>query len=53
MINKERWKLFLEEFFICNVKADYYFVTKDGEENIFLLDNGLEISIKDPNKKEI
>ena len=50
MINKERWKLMLEEFFICKIKDSYYFVDKLGEEQIFLLDNGLEISIKEKNK---
>lgn len=51
MINKERWELFLTEFFICKIKQDIYFVDKEGEELVFLLDNGLEISIKEPNKE--
>ena len=51
MINRERWELLIEEFFICKVKENYYFVDKEGEEQIFLLNNGLEISIKEKNKE--
>ena len=51
MINRERWELLIEEFFICKVKENFYFVDKEGEEQIFLLDNGIEISIKDPKKE--
>lgn len=51
MINKDRWILMIEEFFICKVKDSYYFVDKEGEEHIFLLDNGIEIIIKEKNKE--
>lgn len=51
MINKERWQIYLEEFFNCKIKESYYFVDIEGEENVFLLNNGLEVSVKEPNEK--
>ena len=52
MINKERFAMFAEEFFIANIKDSYFFVTKEGEEHVFVMDNGLEIIIKDPNQEK-
>lgn len=52
MLNKERFQLFFEEFFISKIKDSYYFVTKEGEEHVFVMNNGLQISIKDPNQEK-
>lgn len=52
IVNKERFAMFVEEFFISKIKDSYFFVTKEGEEHVFVMNNGLQISIKDPNREK-